>query len=81
MDAKPRRRRDSGDICQLRVELWAGIKAASAMVEDADTTPMERLRAISALSMASSVYLKIHEAVELETRLAAVERAMLEERR
>jgi hypothetical protein len=81
MDAKPRRRRESGDICQLRVELWAGIKAASAMVEDPDATPMERLRAISALSMASSVYVKLHAEIEVEARLQALERAMLGEHR
>jgi hypothetical protein len=59
---KSRRRRDRGDICQLRVELWAGIRAASAMVEDPETAPELKLRAVSALATAASVYAKLLEA-------------------
>lgn len=62
MSAKPRRRRDRGDLCQLRVELWAGIRAASAMVDDPETAPELKLRAVSALATAASVYAKLLEA-------------------
>ncbi len=58
---KSRRRRDRGDICQLRVELWAGIRAASAMVEDPETAPELKLRAVSALATVASVYAKLLE--------------------
>jgi hypothetical protein len=61
MGAKPRRRRDSGDICQLRVELWAGIRVAAAMVDDPETPPELKLRAVSALATAASVYHKLLE--------------------
>jgi hypothetical protein len=56
---KPRRRRDAGDICQLRVELWAGIRVAAAMVDDPQTPPELKLRAVSALATAASVYAKL----------------------
>jgi hypothetical protein len=59
MQGKPRRRRDSGDWCQLRVELWAGIKAASGLLDDAETTPELKLRAVSALATAAAVYARI----------------------
>jgi hypothetical protein len=56
---KPRRRRDAGDICQLRVELWAGVRVAAAMVDNPDTPPELKLRAVSALATAASVYAKL----------------------
>jgi hypothetical protein len=59
MSAKPRKRRDSGDLCQLRVELWAGIRVAAAMVDDPTLTPDLKLRAVSALATAASVYAKL----------------------
>jgi hypothetical protein len=58
---KSRRRRDSGDLCQLRVELWAGIRAAAAMLDNPETTPELKLRAVSALATAASVYAKLLE--------------------
>ena len=61
MSATPRRRRDSGDICQLRVELWAGVRVAAAMVDDPEVTPELKLRAVSALATAASVYAKLLE--------------------
>jgi hypothetical protein len=56
---KPRKRRDAGDICQLRVELWAGIRYAAALVDDPETIPELKLRAVSALATAASVYAKL----------------------
>jgi hypothetical protein len=80
MSATPRRRRDAGDLCQLRVELWAGVRVASAMVDDPETTPELRLRAVSALATAASVYAKILYDTEIEKRLAALEAADHHER-
>lgn len=68
---KSRRRRDRGDICQLRVELWAGIRAASAMVEDPETTPALKLRAVSALATAAAVYARILEGGKADDANAA----------
>ena len=78
MRAKPRQRRDSGDLCQLKVELWAGVRAAAAMVDDPGATPTEKLRAISALATAGAVYLKLLSETEIEARLSALERAAAE---
>jgi hypothetical protein len=75
MEKKPRRRRDAGDICQLRVEMWAGIRAAAGLLEDPDLPPEVKLRAISALATAGSVYLKLLSEVEFGERLSALERA------
>jgi hypothetical protein len=61
MSATPRRRRDSGDICQLRVELWAGVRVAAAIVDDPEVTPELKLRAVSALATAASVYARLLE--------------------
>jgi hypothetical protein len=58
---KPRRRRDAGDLCQLRVELWAGVRVAAAMVDNPETPPELKLRAVSALATAASVYAKLLE--------------------
>ena len=73
MAAKPRKRRDSGDICQLRVELWAGVRVAAALVDDPESSPELKLRAVSALATAASVYAKLLELVEYEDRLRALE--------
>ena len=78
MDRKPRKRRDAGDICQLKVELWAGVRCAAALVDDPLCTPTERLRAVSALATAGSVYLKLLSEVDFGERLAALERAAAE---
>ncbi len=78
MDAKPRQRRDSGDLCQLKVELWAGARAAAAVLDDPGASPTEKLRAISALATAGAVYLKLLSETEIEARLSALERAAAE---
>jgi hypothetical protein len=70
---KPRPRRRAGDLSALKVELWTAIRAASAMVEDPESPPERRLRAISALSTAAAVYARILYDHELEQRLAALE--------
>lgn len=72
---KPRPRRRAGDLQALKVELWTAIRAASALVEDPESPPERRLRAVSALSTAAAVYAKILVDTDIDTRLAALEAA------
>jgi hypothetical protein len=72
MSTRLRRRRDAGDLCQLRVELWAGVRVAAAMVDDPDVSPEVKLRAVSALATAASVYKGILE-IDINARLLALE--------
>ena len=60
MKARPQRR--SGNLAALKVEVWAAIRAASAMLDDPDTSPELRLRAVSAVATAGAVYAKLLEA-------------------
>jgi hypothetical protein len=80
MSTTPRRRRDAGDISQLRVELWAGVRVAAAMVDDPEVSPELKLRAVSALATAASVYAKLLETTEVEERLMALEQAAAADR-
>jgi hypothetical protein len=73
MSARPQRR--SGNLPALKVELWAAIRAASALIADPESPPELRLRAVSALSTAAAVYARILYDHELEQRLAALEAA------
>jgi hypothetical protein len=73
MAVKPRRRRDAGDLCQLRVELWAGIRYAAALLENATLGPEVKLRAVSALATASGIYRQLLETSEMADRLAELE--------
>jgi hypothetical protein len=60
MKARPQRR--SGNFAALKVEVWAAIRAASALLDDPETTPELRLRAVSAVATAGAVYAKLLEA-------------------
>jgi hypothetical protein len=80
MAAKERRRRDRGDLRQLSVELWAGIRYAAALLEDTGAPPELKLRAVSALATASSVYARIFEVSTLEERLTALEETVKDEK-
>jgi hypothetical protein len=82
MTTKPRKRRDSGDLCQLRVELWAGVRVAAAMVDNPKTKPDMKLRAISALATVGAVYarlLETSELVALQERITALEARLQEQ--
>jgi hypothetical protein len=59
MSARPQRR--SGNLSALKVELWTAIRAASGMLDDAETTPELKLRAVSAIATAAAVYARILE--------------------
>jgi hypothetical protein len=74
MSARPRRR--SGNLSALKVELWAAIRAASAIVGDRDSEPELKLKAASTLATAGGVYLRILEGSDTEDRVAQMETLM-----
>lgn len=82
-DAKPRRKRrpKPGDTNALRRVLWAAIRKVEEVMDDPITEPELVLRAVSALSTASGVYLKAEEQAEILTRLEAIEAAVQEDKR
>jgi hypothetical protein len=71
MSARPQRR--SGNLSALKVELWAAIRATSAIIADPETPTELRVRAVSAMATASSVYARILYDHEIEQRLSALE--------
>jgi hypothetical protein len=56
MAAKPRRRRNSGELCHLRVEVWSTILFLSSVVEDPEADMEHRLKAASGICVSSGVY-------------------------
>jgi hypothetical protein len=79
MSAKPRRRRDAGDICQLRVELWATVKYLSSVIANGEMTHELRLRASSAHAAVGGVYRQLLETSDLEQRISALEQQRIPE--
>lgn len=77
---KPKRKRrpKPGDTQALRRVLWAAIRKVEKLIDDHEDDPDVMLRAVSALSTASGVYLKAEEQAEIFTRLEALEAAMKE---
>jgi len=74
-DAKPKRKRrpKPGDTNALRRVLWGAIRRVEELIDDPTTEPEVLLRAVSALSTASGVYLKAEEQAEILPRLEALE--------
>jgi hypothetical protein len=58
---KPRPQRRSGNFSALKVEVWAAIREASAVLSAPETTPELKLRAVSAIATAAAVYAKLLE--------------------
>jgi hypothetical protein len=79
MAAKPRHRRRQGSLSQLQSALWAAVSEATEMIEHPRSPKYLKLRAISALSTAAGVYIKLLEVSDLEKRLTRIE-ALLAER-
>ena len=71
--AKPKRKRrpKPGDIASLRRVLWQAIREVEEVLDQGDLDT--KLKAVSALSTVSGVYLKCNEAHDFEKRLEAVE--------
>lgn len=80
MPTTPRRRRDAGDLRQLKVELWAGIRYAASVVDNPEMSPELKLRAVSALATTGAIYAKILYDADIEARLQALEQAAEHER-
>jgi hypothetical protein len=75
---KPRQRRGTGTLGQLKGRLWAVIEYSTRLVED-EIMPHElRLKSCHALTQAAMAYCKITEQTELEARIQALERAATE---
>jgi hypothetical protein len=72
MSARPQRR--SGNLPALKVEVWAAIRAASGIIADPETPTEMRLRAVSAIATAASVYRGILE-IDVQAQILAIEEA------
>jgi hypothetical protein len=76
VNGTPHRRRRSGTIETVKVELWAAIRAGLSIVEDPEMATDYRLKALSAISTAMAVYLKALETADTEKRLSELETLM-----
>jgi hypothetical protein len=73
MSAKPRRRRGSGSLGQLKARLWASIEYATSLVEDDDADQELRLRGSTTLVQAALAYARVMELYDLEGQVKALE--------
>ena len=65
-----------GSIRQLRLRLWWAVQEASALLDDGDKDV--RMRAISALSTAAGVYVKLTETQDFEKRMDEMQKELSE---
>jgi hypothetical protein len=79
MVAKPRRRRASGDLRQLKVEVWACIRYLADTIENESLAQELRLRACSAMAANAGVYRQLIEASDLDARMTTLEQRLLME--
>jgi hypothetical protein len=73
VSAKRRRRRASGDLSQLKVEVWAYIRHLADTIENEELSRELRLRACSAMAANAGVYRQLIETSDLAQRLTALE--------
>jgi hypothetical protein len=73
--AKRRRRRASGDLSQLKVEVWATIRYLADTIENEELSREVRLRACSAMAVNAGIYRQILQSDDFERRLRALEEA------
>ncbi len=79
--AKRRRRiRKIGSLTDARRKLWQAITSAEEVLLDDQSDALTVLKAVHAITSASTAYARLVEIGELEARLAAVEE-LLKERR
>jgi hypothetical protein len=74
------RLRKSGTIADMQRELWRAVLCAKDVLLDASGDPATTLKAVHAITSASTAYAKLVEVGELEARLAELEQR-LEQRR
>jgi hypothetical protein len=77
--ANRRRRRASGDLSQLKVEVWACIRYLADTIENEELARELRLRACSAMAANAGVYRQLLETSDLEARLTALEHRFQQE--
>ncbi len=68
--------RKLGDLTDTRRELWRAIVVARGVLTNADNPPELTLKAVHAITQASTAYVKLIEVGELEARLAELEKAV-----
>lgn len=76
MNGTPHRRRRSGTIEGVKVELWAAIRAGLSFLGDPAMATDYRLKALATISTAMAVYLKALETADTEKRLSELETLM-----
>ncbi len=76
--AKKRHARMSktGTIADMQRELWRAILCAKDVLLDASNDPATTLKAVHAITSASTAYAKLVEVGELEARLAELEKSL-----
>jgi hypothetical protein len=75
-----RRARAPGDLRQLLLVLWGAIREAEDILYSAKEEEVDlRLRAVHALSQASSVYARVLQGEAMEARIEALESSLSEQ--
>ena len=69
------RLRKSGTIADMQRELWRAILCAKDILLEPSTDPATTLKAVHAITSASTAYAKLIEVGELEARLTELEKA------
>ncbi len=70
---KIRKPQKPGDLRALQRKLWWTLLRAEELMDTPELSHDLRLRAINAMAQVGSVYLRLLEGSEIETRLAALE--------
>jgi len=79
--AKKRRRiRKMGDLTDARRKLWQAITSTEDVLLDPQTDAIMLLKAVHAITSASTAYAKLIEVGELEARLAELEKSLAHQR-
>ena len=73
---KRRKIRKLGDLGDARRKLWQAITVAEQLLLDDQTDDQTALRAIHAITQATTAYVKLVEAGEFEARLEALEKQL-----
>jgi hypothetical protein len=73
MSAKPRRRRGSGTLGQLKARLWAVIEYNVGLVEDETADHELRLKGSTTLVQAALAYARVMELYDLEGQVKSLE--------
>ena len=70
------RLRKSGTIADMQRELWRAILCAKDVLLEPSTDAATTLKAVHAITSASTAYAKLVEVGELEARLAEIEKSL-----